>query len=570
MNQGRYIPFLLFLLVSCKDDKSSGQESTLWLNQIVAPRISSVSYSPTNCSSISTPNDPYFKYQWHLENTGQSMYSSTQSAGTAGLDLNIKPTWQGGVSGKGTLVGIVDDGVLLDHEDLLPNVQSGSINFLAGSNGLSSNDTGGSLANHGTAVAGLISARGGNNLGVSGVAPCSQFVAYNYLSKSTDANMTTALTTNKDVYVSNNSWGNVDGTGDFKSAPSTFSAAITSGLANGRNGKGTLYVFAAGNGAGTLGEATNFEVDNSNYDGFSHHYGTITVAGVLNNGTRASYSEKGANLWLSAFTGRDGVINTALTTTDNIGSNLEWGYNPGDGSTAYPISTSYNLPDLKYNNSFNGTSGAAPQVSGVIALLLEKYPNLTWRDVKKILAKSAKKINSSHSSWILTGESYHFSNVFGFGLVDGTSALSAASTWSTLGGSSSLKSYSYENSTSQAIPTDGSSLVLNAVISGSGITKIESITLEISSDHSNPGELVMALQASDTIQMEFHEKHNCYSGPKKTLPTKNCSPLSKQSYIISGFLDYAANGTWKIDIKDAVTSTSSGNITYYKLTFYGS
>jgi kexin len=570
MKKGHYIPLILLLFSGCSESSKDKQESILWLNQLLLGNGSSISYAPTDCTVSASPNDPYYSYQWHLQNTGQSMYSSTQSAGVSGIDLNVKSVWQAGISGKGTLVGIVDDGVVLDHEDLLPNVRPNSINFLYGTNGLASNDTSGSLANHGTAVAGLISARGGNGIGVTGVAPCSQFVAYNYLSKSTDANMTSALTVNKEVFVSNNSWGNIDGTGDFIIAPSSFSIAIESGLLHGRSGKGTNYVWAAGNGAGTLGESAGTEVDNSNYDGFTHHYGTITVAGVLNDGTRAAYSEKGANLWLSAFTGRDGVINTALTTTDNIGQNLEWGYNPGDGSTSYPVSTSYNLPNLKYNNSFNGTSGAAPQVSGVIALLLEKYPSFTWRDVKKILAKSAKKINASDASWQTTGQSYNYSNVFGFGSADANTTLQTASSWTTLGGSSSLKSYTYENSVSHAILTNGTFNSFNIVISNSGISKIESIQLILTSDHADPGELTLELQASDGIKMEFHEKHNCYSGANKTLPTKNCSAMKLQAYTISGFLDYAGDGTWKVNVKDSATGTSAGNITYYKIIFYGS
>jgi proprotein convertase subtilisin/kexin type 2 len=570
MIKGFWIGMLVTCIFACNQTKSKDEErSTLWLNGILLASSTSVNYSPTNCDSFSTPNDPYFQYQWHLENTGQAMYSSTQSAGVSGIDLKVKPVWQSGLSGKNSLVGIVDDGVVLDHEDLLPNVNAGSINFLHGTNGLATNDTGGSLANHGTSVAGIISARGGNAIGVTGVAPCSQFVAFNYLSKSTDSNMTTSLSSNKDVFVSNNSWGSEDGSGENQSAPSSFYSAIESGLANGRSGKGTSYVWAAGNGAGTLGESAGFEVDNSNFDGYARHYGIITVAGVLNNGTRASYSEKGANLWLSGFTGRDGVVNTAITSTDNIGARSEWGYNPGGGSTGFADTTATNLPNLKYTNGFNGTSAAAPQVSGVIALLLEKYPNLTWRDVKKILAKSATQINSGHSSWQTTNQSYKYSNVFGFGSVNAQSALQTAASWTSIGGSSSLKTFSYENTISHAITA---SSTFNIAIASSGITKIESIQIILTSNHPNPGEIDLELQppaAQGSMKIEFHEKHTCYSGPKKALPTKNCSAMTNQAFGISGFLDYSADGTWRVTTKDTV-SGNSGNITYYKIIFYGS
>ncbi len=565
MKRGSIKLFAIFCICSCSGGTDSDDNSSaLWLNQLLLSSASAIPFSPTACSAISSPNDPYFKYQWHLENTGQAMYSTTQVAGTSGMDINVKPTWQSGLSGKNSLVSIVDDGVNLDHEDLLPNVRSGSVNFLFGTNGLATNDTGGSLANHGTAVAGIVSARGGNNLGVTGVAPCSQIIAFNYLSRATDSNMTRSLSSNTEVFVSNNSWGNEDGTGDFKSAPSSFYTAISSGLLNGRGGKGTSYVFAGGNGS-----STSAEVDNSNYDGYSHHPGIISVAGALNNGSRAAYSEKGANLWITGFTGRDGVIQTSIATTDNIGLNLEWGYNPGNGSTAFPVSTSYNLPNLKYTSGFNGTSAAAPQVSGVIALILEKYPNLTWRDLKKILAKSARKINSGNALWQTTGKAYNYNLIYGFGSVDANAALQTASSWTSVGGSSNLISFTKESSISHTIATSSFNS-FSIVVSNSGISKIEAIELQLTSNHANPGELTLELEAPDGIKMEFHESHLCYSGAKMTTPTKNCSAMTNQKYIISGFLDYEANGTWRVNTKDTNSGTASGNITNYKIIFYGS
>ena len=49
------------------------------------------------------------------------------------------------------------------------------------------------------------------------------------------------------------------------------------------------------------------------------------------------------------------------------------------------------LADPNYTSRFNGTSGSAPIVAGVIALMLEANPNLTYRDVQEILLRSARQ-----------------------------------------------------------------------------------------------------------------------------------------------------------------------------------
>ena len=62
------------------------------------------------------PNDTYFSDQWHLQNTGQDN-------GVAGEDVNITGAWNS-VLGTGIVIGIVDDGLEWDHDDLSANYQS--------------------------------------------------------------------------------------------------------------------------------------------------------------------------------------------------------------------------------------------------------------------------------------------------------------------------------------------------------------------------------------------------------------------------------------------------------------
>ncbi|MFM9159887.1 MAG: S8 family serine peptidase, partial [Dolichospermum sp.] len=130
---------------------------------------------------------------------------------------------------------------------------------------------------------------------------------------------------------------------------------------------------AGGNGRGSL--------DNSNYDGYANSRYVIAVAAHRNNsnGVFSGYSEPGANLLVTAPSngGTLGVV-----TTDLMGAD---GYN--------------GLTDQNYTNAFGGTSSATPLVSGVIALMLQANPNLTWRDVQHILVRSAEKNDPTNTDW---------------------------------------------------------------------------------------------------------------------------------------------------------------------------
>ena len=66
-------------------------------------------------------NDPLYKDQWYLKNTGQN-------GGIAGLDINVEPAWQLGYTGKGIKVGILDILVDANHPDLRDNLPAENVN----------------------------------------------------------------------------------------------------------------------------------------------------------------------------------------------------------------------------------------------------------------------------------------------------------------------------------------------------------------------------------------------------------------------------------------------------------
>lgn len=365
------------------------------------------------------PNDPLFTNQWHLVNTGQR-------GATPGVDINVTNVWET-YRGRGVVVAVVDDGLLYTHPDLAANVNrelsidvrdDDSDPAPEGEPGVDEFDE--PLANsHGTAVAGIIAARGDNGIGVTGVAFEATLIAVRLLGEEVgDDQEAAALSYLPEVIeISNNSWGAIDDAQSLGGAGELALLALKHGAETGRGGKGTIYVFPAGNGG-------EFD-DNVNYDAYASSIYTIAVGAINDRGRRASYSERGACLIVSAPGGNDAFRFQALTTTDLLG---DYGFNyEGAGSRALP-----ELSDTNYTQTFNGTSAAAPVVSGVIALMLEANRSLGWRDVQEVLMRSATKVDPENDEWVTNAAGMQFNPNLGAGLVNAEAAVALAKSWRNL------------------------------------------------------------------------------------------------------------------------------------------
>lgn len=492
--------------------------------------------------------DTLFSSQWHL-------YAAA-SQGT-----NVQPAWSIscpsglGCRGEGVRVAVVDDGIEVGHKDLLANVATGlSYNYVTGSNDPSPSS---SSDAHGTAVAGIIAARDFNDEGVRGMAPRANLVGYNLLNYYTLSNETDAMTRDTaNMYVSSNSWGTADNTGELENSTTSWKTAITSGLANGRNGKGTVYVFAAGNGG-------QYE-DNSNYDGYANHYGVIAVTALNNSGTRASYAEPGANILISA-PGGEFCTTTTITTTDLSGTA---GFNSAGAST---ISNSYTeLSNDDYTQCMNGTSAATPMVSGAVALLLQRNPNLGWRDVHYILATTARKNDSADAGWTTNGAGYPIHHSYGFGALDVSAAITAANGWTNLG---SLLSTEKSGSPNIAIPDNNATGVSDDIsISGSGISEIEFVEVTFSAaDHSYFGDLEIKLirQGTPSTESILAQQHSCYEKSGASYTTTPCTAkYASWTFGSVRHLGEPADGTWRLSVADKAAG-DTGTFQSWTLKIYG-
>jgi hypothetical protein len=345
----------------------------------------------TNDNQWISPVDPLFSKQWHLR----------------GSHLDVVDAWRKyDVSGFGVNLAIVDDGLQHEHPDLTPNYRRDlSWDF----NDDDSDPEPFRSDGHGTSAAGVAGASEETHCGV-GVAPQVNLVGLRLLGAwTTDADEAQALchkcdedTKDGTIQVYSNSWGPSD-SGERLAGPGHMTKeAFAYCTSNGRQGKGSVYVWAGGNG--------RYNGDNSNYDAYANSRYTIAIAAVDVNGIYTWYSEAGANILCAAPS--SGYQSDAISTTDLL---AQWGYSRG-GCT----------------DSFGGTSAAAPQIAGVVALMLEARPQLGWRDVQHVLARSSRSTDERNTIWTTNAAGMRHSHDYGFGLVDAEAAVRLSQNWSLL------------------------------------------------------------------------------------------------------------------------------------------
>jgi proprotein convertase subtilisin/kexin type 2 len=466
-----------------------------------------IQYSTNDSPELIGP-DPLLDKQWHLKNTGQR-------GGKLGEDINVEGAWKVSL-GEGVRIALVDDALETVHGDLKSNVVAGaSFNYRPAIKGSSyplpcSKDEG-----HGTSVAGIIASRASNALGTSGIAPKAQLVGYNALSLDLTADIADALTrdlANNMIY--HNSWGSPDN-GETNEAEIEFNQAIARGIREGRKGKGAIYVFPAGNGGcySIVGSA-GCQRDNSNFDGYVNKLGVIAVGAVDQYGKSPWYAENGSNILVSAPAGDS----SAGITTTSIGN--------------------------RFRDDFAGTSASAPMVSGAVALMLSANPQLSWRDVPLILAKSARKNDANDVSWMGS-----FSHKYGFGVLDASAAVQMAKNWVSVGGTNELKTCTQTIKVANAVIPDGGPSIGSAIsLAGCGISKIEYVSVTLNVSHEYSGDLEVSLYSPNGTSSILATPRKCDSTDRKS---NTCGDLNGWQFGSVRHMDEGASGNWQLFVKDS-------------------
>lgn len=457
-------------------------------------------------------DDPLFPQQWHLHNTGQN--------GIFGEDIRAFESWAFTSEGANHIIGIVDEGMEIAHPDLIENATPGLHWDYVES------DADPTAGRHGTAVAGIAGARGGNALGVSGTAPFTGIAGIRLLDLSgfvSDLDEANALNHQRNqIAIYNNSWGPLDNGNLDGPSPMTI-AAIEEGTSKGRQGRGSIYVWAAGN-----GKQAN---DNANYDGYANQPYVIAVSATNSSGIQTYYSEPGANIWLNA---PGGDTSGWISTTDSSGPS---GYSGTD-----------------YITSFGGASASSPQVAGVIAMMLDQNPNLSWRDIKLILAQSATQNDPTDADWVQNGAGYWINHKYGFGRVDAYEAVTSAATHTQL---PALLQFEKGLSPNLPIP-DNNSMGITSEIALENNHEIEFVQVTVDSDHPYWGDLKIELISPAGTISTLSETHNS-SG----------SQLSGGwAFGSARYLGEQSAGIWRLRIADGA-ELDMGTLNTWTIKIYG-
>ncbi|MEH0697975.1 S8 family peptidase [Vibrio owensii] len=522
--------------------------------------------------------DPLYSEQWHLDNTGQTAFAANPAV--AGNDLNTKLTQAMGIAGVGVKVAVIDSGVQIDHPDLAGNVVTGSRNFVEDSPFPADYPV--DANGHGTAVAGLISAVGNNGEGVRGVASRSSLMGFNWLANQTLEGWLIshgADASTSDVRVFNQSYGFSpitpipfdENDPQFKLEMDVMKDVSESNAW----GRGAVFVKSAGNGyryfntgrffvlpsdffAGGGNQGLPMHNSAQSYDN-SSYYNLVTSA-LRADGTRASYSSVGANVWVAAPAGEYGQDFPAMVTTDLMGceegqnTSADLGINGLHGGTEQD-------PSCNYTSTMNGTSSAAPNTSGAIAAIMSTNHALTARDVRALLAETASVTDKDHpgvqlefvnnqgelvsyeaiSPWKKNAAGVDFHTFYGFGAVNLDEAMKRARMTNNVLPAQIITPWA-SNATEVSVP-DASLVGGSSAIAVTDDITVESVQVKLTLEHSRLPDLAIELISPSGTRSVLQTPRNGLVGQSLD---PNVTGYENQLLLSNQFYGEDAKGEWTL------------------------
>ena len=335
--------------------------------------------------------------QWHLKATT-----------IFGIDVNAHANVANAQTitrGKGVVIAIIDDGFDIDHPEFnRPGKIVAAKDVTKNSSDPRPKQW---YERHGTACAGVACADG---IQAPGVAPEANLMPIRMASALGSFNEAQAFIWAADngADVISCSWGPKDGNWanpadplhtTLSPLPDSTRLAMEYAATKGRNGKGCIICFAAGNGR-----------EEVKYDGYASSVHVIAVAASNDRGKRSVYSDYGDAVWCCFPSGDQGAsqfnqpapLTSGIYTTDRVG---------GVGYSS-----------LDYTDTFSGTSSATPGIAGICALVLSVNPDLTRSQVRELLRQSCEQIDTKDGKYNTNGHS----PCYGYGRADALKAVELA------------------------------------------------------------------------------------------------------------------------------------------------
>lgn len=483
--------------------------------QVVKRRVKRDFLEREKRSSRSTwMNDPKWPQMWYLNRGGE-------------LDMRVQPAWAEGVTGKGIVVTILDDGLEKDHPDLIKNydpnasydVNSHDPDPMPRYDLVDSN-------RHGTRCAGEVAADANNSICAVGVAFEASVGGVRMLDGDvTDAVEARSLALNPqhiDIYSA--SWGpdddgkTVDGPGELATR------AFVEGIKNGRGGKGSIFVWASGNGGR--------DQDNCNCDGYTNSIWTLSIS---------SATEKGRVPWYSE------ACSSTLATT----------YSSGSLGERQIVTT-----DLHHSctPSHTGTSASAPLAAAICALALQVNKDLTWRDMQHIVVRTGRPDNLEAPDWQRNGVGRHVSHRFGYGLMDAYGMVQLAKNWTSV--PVQRKCEVTASHVDKLIPQKSFVTLELDVVDCPGVSYLEHVQAKVSLTADRRGDLEIYLSSP--------------SGTKSTLLAQRPHDNSRSGFHSWPFLTVhmwgeRPEGKWKLEIHNNghFFTTGTAEVKEWSLSMYG-
>lgn len=347
------------------------QENFALVHSAVEPRLTSFSKSITavqrNFLYRAEGVDPKIESSWGLKNTGQIL--PTLGPGTAGFDIGAEDAWALQKQSD-VIVAIIDSGVEISHEDLKNNLWvnpkeipnngidddgNGFVDDIHGWNFVDKNADVSSRSQHGTFCAGIVGASGSNGLGSAGVAwkiPLLVAKFMDYQGTSVNAIAAIQYAVEQGARVINASWGEHH-----------FDLALEKTI-QWAGSRDVLFVAAAGN------DGRDNDIDKQKT--FPASYSSPNILSVM------AYDNQ-KKIWPFSNFGKGSV---------HLGA-------PGVGVFSTEVKNGYGVRE--------GTSFAAPFVSGVAALLWSFEPALTLKELKERLIESSEPVSLYSEQWSQSG-----------------------------------------------------------------------------------------------------------------------------------------------------------------------